>query len=725
MVYQISPGVNVREIDLTTVVPGASSSIGGFVGVFRWGPLNEIMVINSELDLVKRCGQPDVETSTSFFSAANFLGYGSQLRCVRVADTTSTISVERGIEITVDIAVSDTTVNGAGFLTGLAKVKVGDEMEITYDVAGTPTTLSTTVTAVNSDTEIEVADAFLEDVVAELASFTILNVPNGAVNATAEDSTGSDADGIGLLVSNDSVYDLNYADGQGDVGMWVAKYPGVMGNSIRVSVCDSKDSFSRTSSIVNAAGSATITGTNFDLHLVVGSIVKSAAGEERTVVSVTNATTAELNVGFTGGFTGVAQIRWQYANLFGIEPGTSGFAEFRGGSKDEMHVVVIDELGLISGVKGGLLEKYDFVSKAADAKTEDGASNYYKNKINGASQFIRWMSHNDNSTNWGHNALNTEFSELTKPYSVNLKGGRDNNVGNALTISSAKMIGFDEFKSADLVDVSLLIMGEADSSVASYVINNIAEERKDCVVFISPRMADVVDNVGNEVRDILAYRAALPSTSYAVMDSGWKLQYDKYNDVRRWVPLNADIAGLCARTDHTNDPWYSPAGYIRGNIKNVLRLAFNPNKANRDDLYVMGINAVTSEVGQGTILYGDKTLLDRPSAFDRINVRRLFIALQKSISKAAKYSLFEFNDQFTRQNFVSLVEPFLRDVQGRRGIYDFRVVCDATNNTPEVIDRNEFVGDIYLSPSKSINYIRLSFVAVRTGVEFSTVVGSF
>jgi phage tail sheath protein FI len=253
----------------------------------------------------------------------------------------------------------------------------------------------------------------------------------------------------------------------------------------------------------------------------------------------------------------------------------------------------------------------------------------------------------------------------------------------------------------------------------------VAEVRKDVIVFASPTLANVVNNSGSEATDISTFRDSLTSSSYAVLDSGWKYQYDRYNDVYRWVPLNGDTAGLCVRTDNTRDPWFSPAGFNRGQIKNVVKLAFNPDKADRDQLYKNGINPIVNFPGQGVVLYGDKTLLAKPSAFDRINVRRLFIVLEKAIATASKFTLFEFNDEFTRASFRNLVEPFLRDVQGRRGIYDFRVVCDDTNNTPEVIDRNEFRGDIYIKPARSINFIQLNFVAVRTGVEFEEIVGRF
>jgi phage tail sheath protein FI len=284
---------------------------------------------------------------------------------------------------------------------------------------------------------------------------------------------------------------------------------------------------------------------------------------------------------------------------------------------------------------------------------------------------------------------------------------------------------YDKFKNAEEVDISLVMTGAVSQTVAEYVVENIADSRKDCVAFLSPPMSAVVNNYGDETTDIATHRNLFNSSSYAVMDSGWKYQFDKYNNVYRWVPLNGDIAGLCVRTDFERDPWYSPAGFNRGQIKNVTKLAWNPNKTQRDELYKNGINPVVSFPGEGTILYGDKTLLARPSAFDRINVRRLFIVLEKAIARASKYSLFEFNDEFTRAQFISLVEPYLRDVQGRRGIFQYRVVCDQTNNTPEIIDRNEFVGDIYIKPARSINFIQLNFVAVRTGVAFDEIVGKF
>jgi phage tail sheath protein FI len=284
---------------------------------------------------------------------------------------------------------------------------------------------------------------------------------------------------------------------------------------------------------------------------------------------------------------------------------------------------------------------------------------------------------------------------------------------------------FGNFANKDSVAVSLVLTGDASIAIQQYVIDNIAAERADCVAFISPPQSAVVNNAGNETTDITTWLTSLArASSYVVADSGWKYQFDKYNNVYRWIPLNADIAGLCVYTDSVRDPWYSPAGFNRGAIKNSIKLAWNPSKSYRDTLYSAGVNPVVSFPGQGTVLFGDKTLQSRPSAFDRINVRRLFLSIEGAITQAAKFSLFEYNDSYTRAQFVGLITPFLRDIQGRRGITDFKVVCDGNNNTSSVIDANQFVGDIYIKPARSINYIQLNFVAVGTGVDFNTIVGA-
>ena len=465
--------------------------------------------------------------------------------------------------------------------------------------------------------------------------------------------------GTALAINNRDIYDVSYSSGAATVGEFAAKYPGSIGNSLRVSMAD-----------------------------------------------------------------GSAYAAWAYKDEFDGAPNTSQYVDSAGGSNDELHIIVIDVLGLITGVKNTILEKFEYVSKASDAKRSDGTKNYYKDVLNDTSKFVYWMDHPLAGSNWGLLAT-TDFDDLTTAISATLIGGVDDLSPSDGNLQSAFIL----FNNAEVYDISFILTGALNPTNAKYVVDNIASVRKDCVAFLSPATASggVITGAttASILTDTLDYRTSALNvdSSYAVLDSGWKYQYDRYNDKYRWVPLNGDIAGLCARTDYTNDAWWSPGGLNRGQIKNVVKLSFSPNQAQRDQLYKVGVNPVVSFPGQGTILYGDKTLLSKPSAFDRINVRRLFIVLEKAIATAAKYTLFEFNDSFTRAQFRSMVEPFLRDVQGRRGIIDFRVVCDDTNNTGEVIDRNEFIGDIYIKPTRSINFITLSFIAARTAVSFDEIGG--
>ena len=408
---------------------------------------------------------------------------------------------------------------------------------------------------------------------------------------------------------------------------------------------------------------------------------------------------------------------WAHASLFDVAPGTSEYASARGGANDEMYIVVSDEDGDITGTAGTILETF-IVSKAYDAKSITGEGMYYKDKLFRSSEYIYWMDHETASPAFGGAVKGVTYDATQVVYDLSLAGGLD---GSYPTSGDFKE-GLDLFDDPDTVDVNLLMCGPGDQVHAQNIIN-VCNSRKDCVGFISPLFADVVGvtSSATQTTNIKTYFDALSSTSYAVFDSGWKYQYDTYNDVFRWVPLNGDVAGTCASTDNVSDPWFSPAGMSRGNIKSVVKLAFNPKKNERDTLYKARINPVVTFPGMGTLLWGDKTAQAKASAFDRINVRRLFITLEKAIAQASRAQLFEFNDDITRANFLAMTNPYLRDVQGRRGITDFKVVCDTSNNTGDVIDRNEFRADIYIKPARSINFITLTFVATRTGVSFSEV----
>jgi hypothetical protein len=412
---------------------------------------------------------------------------------------------------------------------------------------------------------------------------------------------------------------------------------------------------------------------------------------------------------------------WDYRNYFPSGPSTSPFASAVGGADDEMHIVVIDAQGKFTGTAGTVLETYPYISKARDAQ-QNGDSSYYKQKIFNDSKYIYAIDpveYANTSATWGQPASGVTFQKLVTNYTNTLTGGLGGDPSDADLVTA-----IDLFNNKETVDISLILTGDGSTTVQQAAID-LAASRQDCLAFVSPPRSAVVNTTESSaltnIQDWLNYLAR--SSTYAVADSGWKYQFDSYNNIYRWVPLNADVAGLCVYTDSVRDPWFSPAGFSRGAIRNAIKLAWNPSKTYRDTLYSAGVNPVVSFPGQGIILFGDKTLTTRPSAFDRINVRRLFIVLEKAIAKAAQASLFEQNDEFTRAQFISTVSPFLREVQGRQGIIDFRVICDATNNSQQVIDSNQFVGDIYIKPTRSINYIQLNFIAVGTGVEFTTVTG--
>ena len=695
MPFQVSPGVNVSEIDLTTVVPAVSTTEGAIAGVFRWGPIDKLVLISSEDNLVKRFGKPTAHNPETFFTASSFLSYGNKLYVSRAATVT--------------------------------------------DATGA----------------------------------------NGVLTAMA--NSGSIGSNLIHMVLNEDDYLTKVDSFESDVH-YVARYPGALGNSLKVSVCETATAYNSTinlqsiaanvniaatkvtfvvgsaNAVVNIANGAGITETSTNtaaqavaIQLTVGDIIEAGNatfGKQylkikaiSTPAYVLESAVPNGDAAFTitfdetfnlsGNFDGTALTRyWEYFNNVDAAPVQTDYVTSFGNTaaQDAIHVVIADEDGKISGVPGTVLEVYKNVSRATDAKTEQGASNYYKEVIN---QLSSWTwSGAATTTGAVATALLVANSTATKPATFSFVNGSDGD--DEINVSLAKVLSaYDMFASAEEVDISLVLTGKSrggtnGEQLGNYLIDNIAETRRDCVVFISPDKADIVNNAGkDEAQDVVTFRNSLRSTSYAVLDSGYKYIYDKYNDVYRYVPLNGDTAGLCVRTDSVRDPWFSPAGFNRGQIKNIVKLAWNPDKADRDVLYKAGVNPVVTFPGQGTVLFGDKTLLSKPSAFDRINVRRLFIVLEKAIATASQFTLFEFNDAFTRAQFKNLVEPFLRDVQGRRGIYDFKVVCDDTNNTGEVIDRNEFIGDIYIKPARSINFIQLNFVAVRTGVEFSEVVGQF
>jgi len=693
MAFQLSPGVNVTEIDLTTIVPAVSTSTGAIAGVFRWGPVNQATLVTNENDLANFFGTPTANNAETWFTAASFLGYGSSLYVVRTANT------------------SDSTLT------------------------------------------------------------------NGAISAFAN-STAAPASNIAQTILNRAYYD-NTASFDSAV-QYVAKYPGALGGSLRISVCDTAGVYASNVSMVNTANQAcnatftfaigsnsavfsqntSLLDTNANTwvasvitnNLSVGDVItvgNSSVGTQAMKISnIGTVSAAALTINFTTPFalatpfvansaTGLSR-KWEFASAVPSAPASSYWNTNFGNTAaiDTLHAVVVDAGGLFTGTPNTILEVFPNVSRATDAQSADGASIYYKTVINNTSKYVWWA--NDRANALSNTAVNIATSTNTTAYNQRFVAGNDGYTETTVPLATLAT-GYSLFADKQTLPISLVLQGKPiggtvtvngqalnNFQLGNFLIDNIGEVRKDCVVFVTPDQGIVTSNPGAEAVSLVNWATnALHTSTYAVVDSGYKQMYDRYNDVYRYIPTNGDVAGLCARTDVTNNSWWSPAGFNRGQIKNIVKLRWNPNQASRDVLYSNAINPLVSFPGQGTVLYGDKTFTVKPSAFDRINVRRLFIVIEKAIAQAAQYSLFEFNDDFTRAQFRNLITPYLSQVQALRGITDFLVVCDATNNTSAVINANQFVGDIYIKPNRSINFIQLNFVAVRSGVDFSTVVGRF
>ena len=700
MSFLKSPGVHVREIDLTTIVPAVSTSIGAIAGAFEKGPVNSIVTVGSEEDLVKVFGKPQNSSNQfeTFFTAANFLQYTDQLKVVRCeSGVTNAIASGTSILIRDDDHYEDSFKDG--------QASVGEWAARTAGIHGNSLGVSICANAAAYE-ETAVTTTSAEEALGQ----TVISVTDGTVF---------------------TIHDIvNFGETLG------FEYQ------------------------VTAADASTITIKLKD--------DPNGVGLQSTIATATN-----------------IRRRWRFYDLFDAAPGTSDYAtQNQRGTLDEIHVVVYDQQGEINGFAvesngnrtSAVLETFANLSKNPNCKSPQGDSVYYADKIFRTSSFIYWMDHNSAGTNWGTDFTGetsqivmedggtdgaganagdnivldatgtsnedengnieleiggTSYAALDTPTTSNLKNGTDDY---AVTAGELE-IAYDNFEDTESVDVNLILggkgggAGDSASTQDTHVtmLHALVETRRDCVAFASPHRSATV-GVSSSITatdNVVDAFDLCPSSSYMVFDSAYKQMYDKYNDVFRFVPMNGDTAGLCAFTDQVADAWFSPGGFNRGNVRGAIKLSYNPKKSERDQLYRARINPIVDFPGQGVVLFGDKTALAKPSAFDRINVRRLFLVLEKAISTAAKFSLFEFNDEFTRAQFRNLIEPFLRDVQGRRGIFDFRVVCDDTNNTGEVIDRNEFIGDIYIKPARSINFITLNFIAVRTGVEFSEVVGQF
>jgi len=645
----VSPGVSVKEKDLTTTVRSEPTSVGAIGIISQKGPVKEVVTLGSEEELVSIFGKPNGTNYEYWFSAANFLGYTNTLKVVRIEEA-------------------------------------------------------------------------------------------GMVNACVS--------GTAILIKSTSHYNDGdgttgpYSDGSANVGIVAARTAGTWGNSLRVEYCNDAAGFSEASKTTVVSPGAAANATSITLTsatgIAVGDILyfQEADGQKYRITALAGAAATIVRyptttaIGFKSAIATSANVdrEWRWADQFDAAPGTSTYASDRGGVNDEMHIIVLDEDADITGVENEVLEKWENVSKASDGLTDEGNANYYADVLYNSSNYIYWMDHPAGATNWGTAAAGVTFTDSTNGIEgASLITGVG---GTTAATEGNRQLAYDMFADADTQDVNLVIAGPATvdnggATTHGVYITDLVGARKDCVGFISPDKSDTVNIAKSytQTTNVKGYFDALGSSSYVVYDSGHKKQYDKYNDVYRWVPLNADVAGCCARTDATNDPWWSPAGVTRGQIRGAVGLSYNPTQTERDTLYRARINPIGAFPGEGTLLFGDKTGLSKNSAFSRINVRRLFLTIEEACKVAARSVLFEFNDEFTRTNFKAMVDPYLRDVQARRGMTDFLVVCDETNNTGQVIDNNEFRADIYVKPARSINFITLTFIATRTGVAFSEVVG--
>ena len=698
MGFLVSPGVQINEVDLTNVIPAVATSIGAIVGPFEKGPVSSVTDISSEEDLVKVFGKPNGDNFEWWFTAANFLGYSDSLKVVR-AESAVVNACASGSAV----LIRDTDHYSESYATGQGSV--GEWAARSAGTWGNSVGVSICATA----------NAYEQTAITTTSGLEALGQTDISV-------TSATSIAVGDLV--------NFGESEG------YEYE------------------------VSAKNDTT-------------NVITVKLKDDPNGVGLQNEVSSGTNI----------RRRWRWYDLFDGAPGTSAWATQNGrGTADELHVAVYDTTGDITGFDAdsngertnAILEIFPRLSKNSSAKTAQGGNNYYADVIYRRSEYVFWMDHNTSGANWGTNVdgasgfiiLNgtdgsstdagdnivfdrtdsggsdvagsvtlesgtTGFSVQDTPTKSELSAGTDDYSVTAGELKS----GYTKFEDAESLDVNLVLggpgggSGDSSSNQDTHVtmITDLVEKRRDCVGFVSPYRAATV-NVTSTITQTSNVKTAFdlcPSSSYMVYDSAYKYMYDKYNDVYRFVPMNGDIAGLCAYTDRVTDPWFSPGGYSRGNVRGAIKLSYNPTKADRDILYRARINPIVNFPGQGVVLFGDKTALTKPSAFDRINVRRLFLVLEKAIATAAKYQLFEFNDEFTRAQFRSMVEPFLRDVQGRRGITDFKVICDASNNTGFVIDRNEFVADMYIKPARSINFITLNFIATRTGVAFSEVIGKF
>jgi hypothetical protein len=721
---QLSPGVLTREVDLTVGrAENVLDNIGAIAGPFAIGPVEEAIDITTEQELISTFGKP-ISTDGQYeywMSASSYLSYGGVLKVVRV---------------------DGSTLNNANAGTGIAattslKIKNYEDYFANYSTATNFTYAAKNPGAWANNLKVCVID--------DLADQRI------GINTTDLSALGA-VIGYGVTTSISTVL-----PGAGSTSVFNGYLKGIITGI-------NTDSANGSSTIdVKIVSRVSAAGTETNVTYAENNPVASFEATD----SITFVNNSGINTGSSA--TAATVVDWYGEQTLGLtnsvilwktiapKPVSNNYSLQRNSRNDGLHVVVVDDTGSITGIQGNLLEKFISLSKATDSVSSVNSPQkiWYKNFLANFSNYIfagvnpsasedsffgtspkatgfssNYTKYTTSEGLWGQETQGVTFSAIGN-VTYSLSGGVDYSANGGFLATLADISsGYDLFANKDDIEVDYLLNGpglenESESQAKANKLISIAEGRKDCVAVISPHRGNVINitNTTTQTTNVVRFYNALASSSYAVFDSGYKYTFDRFNNLFRYIPCNADVAGLLLRTSITSYPWFSPAGQQRGVLNNAIKLAYNPNKPQRDALYSARVNSIISQPGVGIYLFGDKTALAFASAFDRINVRRLFLTVEQALEGASQSQLFELNDQVTRANFINIVEPYLRDVQAKRGIFDFLVICDETNNTPDVIDNNEFRADIFLKPTKSINYVTLTFVATRTGVSFEEVAG--
>ena len=697
MAFLLSPGVQVNEKDLTNVVPAVATSIGATAGAFKWGPADTSITVANEGALLTSFGKPDASFAVSFLTAASFLNYGNTLKVARSvgATTYNAYSTYPATTTSTTFTASSTVASGGTIVTASASTIIQQQLQVGSILSATGlSTSTTTITSISFSTTSLATITFTPASTASIAASTTFTATNLATVIWG--GVGTTTSMAPIQIKNPDLFNAAYPTATSVVTPFVARFPGKLGNALYVTVVNS----STTGTIATDATGAGVPGSSY---------------------AVNSTSTITLGAGF----------------------------DYKPTTADEIHILVQDDnLGTVTGTPYTVLERWQGLSLYSNSKRIDGTANYYFDYVNRNSSWIYTLGLQTPLTAWGYNTIGglTSGTAITggtaNPALVFDMGyGPANSVGTDVLPTTGEVSSTlnTVFGDAATIDINLLFAcdpdcatnnagsGYASLSTAEQKVQSIANTRKDTVGFISAPVQIWALTTSDAKKTAVLTKfndQSATRDSYSVFDSGPLYVYNKYQDSYVWIPACGHMAGLCANTDNVADAWFSPAGYNRGNLQNVTKLGYNPNQTDRDGLYQASVNPIVSFPGQGILLFGDKTAQSKPSAFDRINVRRLFIILEKAIATAAKYQLFELNDRFTQSMFRNMTEPFLRDIAGRRGITDFLVVCDGTNNTPDVVDANQFVADIYIKPARSINFITLNFIATRTGVSFSEVAGA-